>query len=169
MNLGIFWLQKSLGGIWSCRVAGKKKELWRKRKPNPNFWVRISQQEASIKWCDLFQLRFGQQKPKLITSHDALEPLKRALSASRDVIISGQICGLKLQRVFTLGDGCWLPNILWWCGGLLCEGVGAKKFGMSLETLETKLFGRDIPGICRDIPGAPEKFEEKSLCSIFVP
>ena len=33
---------------------------------------------------------------------------KQALSASRDVIISGQICGSKFQRVFTLGDGCWL-------------------------------------------------------------
>ena len=25
------------------------------------------------------------------------------------MFISGQICGSKLQRVFTLGDGCWLP------------------------------------------------------------
>ena len=48
--------------------------------------------------------------PKNITSHDVLEPLKQVLSASRDVIISGQICGSKLQRVFTLGDGCWLPT-----------------------------------------------------------
>ena len=47
--------------------------------------------------------------PKVITSHDVLEPLKQVLSASRDVIISGQIWGSKLQRVFTLGDGCWLP------------------------------------------------------------
>ena len=38
-----------------------------------------------------------------------LEPLKQVLSASRDVIISGQIYGSKLERVFTLGDGCWLP------------------------------------------------------------
>ena len=54
-------------------------------------------------------------------------------------------------------------------GGLLREGVGAKKFGMSLETRETKVFGRDTPGLCRDIPEAPEKFEKKSLCSIFGP
>ena len=40
------------------------------------------------------------------------------------------------------------------------EGVGAKKFGMSLEARETKLFWRDIPGFCRDIPEAPEKFEK---------
>ena len=57
---------------------------------------------------------WGHQKsagkvPKIITSHDVLEPLKQVLSTSRDVIISGQICGSKLQRVFTLGDGCWLP------------------------------------------------------------
>ena len=44
------------------------------------------------------------------TSHDILEPLKQALLASCDVTIPGQICGSKLQRVFTLGDGCWLPK-----------------------------------------------------------
>ena len=41
--------------------------------------------------------------------HDVLEPLKQALLASRDVIIFSQICGSNLQKVFTLGDGCWLP------------------------------------------------------------
>ena len=49
--------------------------------------------------------------PKCITSHDVLEPLEQALSASRDVIIFSQICGSKLQRVFTLGGGCWLPTL----------------------------------------------------------
>ena len=44
-----------------------------------------------------------------LTSYDVLEPFRQVLSASRDVIISGQICGSKLPRVFTLGDGCWLP------------------------------------------------------------
>ena len=43
---------------------------------------------------------FGQDLPKLvpkiITSHDVLEPLKQVLLASCDVIISGQICGSKL-------------------------------------------------------------------------
>ena len=48
--------------------------------------------------------------PKHISLHDALEPLKQALLASRDVIISGKIRLSKLQRVFTLGDGCWLPR-----------------------------------------------------------
>ena len=58
--------------------------------------------------------------PKIISLHDVLEPLKQALLASRDVIISGQICVSKLQRVFTLGDGCWLPIFpsffrdFWW-------------------------------------------------------
>ena len=32
---------------------------------------------------------------------------------------------------------------------------------MSLETQGIKLFWRDIPGFCRDIPEAPEKFEKK--------
>ena len=34
---------------------------------------------------------------------------------------------------------------------------------MSLETREIKLFWRDIPGFCRDIPEAPEKFEKKKF------
>ena len=53
------------------------------------------------------------------------------------------------------------PDIFWWGRGLPREGVGAKKFGMSLEAQGIKLFWRDIPGFCRDIPEAPEKFEKK--------
>ena len=49
------------------------------------------------------------KNPQSISLHDFLGPLKEALSASLDVRISGQIYGSKLQRVFTLGDGCWLP------------------------------------------------------------
>ena len=55
------------------------------------------------------------------------------------------------------------PDIFRWGGGLPSEGVGAKKFGMPLETREIKLFGRDIQGFCWDIPGAPEKFEKKKF------
>ena len=47
------------------------------------------------------------------------------------------------------------PDIFWWGGGLPREGVGAKKFGISLKTRETKLFWRDIPGfagISRECP-----------------
>ena len=47
--------------------------------------------------------------PKIISLHDVLEPLKQALLASRDVKNSSQICSSNLQKVFTLGDGCWLP------------------------------------------------------------
>ena len=54
-------------------------------------------------------------------------------------------------------------DIFRWGRGLPHEGVGAKKFGMPLETREIKLFGRDIPGFCWDIPGAPEKFEKKKF------
>ena len=46
------------------------------------------------------------------------------------------------------------PDIFWWGGGLPRQGVGAKKFGMSLETQGIKLFWRDNPE-------APEKFEKK--------
>ena len=53
------------------------------------------------------------------------------------------------------------PDIFRWGRGLPREGVGAKKFGMSLETREIKLFGRDILGFYWDIPAMPEKFDEK--------
>ena len=55
------------------------------------------------------------------------------------------------------------PDIFRWGRRLPHEGVGAKKFDMSLETREIKLFWRDIPGFCRDIPEAPEKFEKKKF------
>ena len=61
------------------------------------------------------------------------------------------------------------PDIFGWGGGLPREGVGAKKFGMSLETQGNQTFWRDIPGFCRNIPGVPDKFEKKGLCSILVP
>ena len=60
-------------------------------------------------------------------------------------------------------------DIFGWGGGLPHEGAGAKKFGMSLETREIKLFWRDIPGFCQGIPEAPEKFEKIKSCSILVP
>ena len=55
------------------------------------------------------------------------------------------------------------PDIFRWGRGLPHEGVGAKKFGMPLETREIKLFWWDIPGFCRDILGVPEKFEKKKF------
>ena len=61
------------------------------------------------------------------------------------------------------------PDIFWWGGGLPREGMGAKKFGMSLETQGIKLFWRDVPGCCRDIPEAPEKFGKKMFGFNFWP
>ena len=55
------------------------------------------------------------------------------------------------------------PDIFRWGRGLPHKGVGAKKFGMPLETREIKLFWRDIPGFRWDIPGVPEKFEKKKF------
>ena len=49
------------------------------------------------------------------------------------------------------------------------KGWGPKKFGMSLETRETKLFWWDIPGFCWDIPGVPEKSEKKKFVFNFGP
>ena len=45
------------------------------------------------------------------------------------------------------------PDIFWWGGGLPREGLGAKKFGMSLETQGIKLFG----GILSGYPGSARK------------
>ena len=81
------------------------------------------------------------------------------------------------QRNFRLGSGkkkepkpklCG-PDIFRWGRGLLREGVGAKKFGMSFETQGSQTFWRDIRDICWDIPAVPERFEKKSSCSIWAP
>ena len=50
-------------------------------------------------------------------------------------------------------------DILLWGGGLPREGVGAKMFGMSLETQENQIFRWDIPG---SLPGYPAEKLEKS-------
>ena len=55
------------------------------------------------------------------------------------------------------------PDIFRLGRGLPRQRVGAKKFDMSLETREIKLFWRDIPGFCRDIPAVPEKFEKNKF------
>ena len=49
------------------------------------------------------------------------------------------------------------PDIFWWGGGLPREGVGAKKFGMSLETQGIKLFWAGYPGILPGYPGSARK------------
>ena len=49
------------------------------------------------------------------------------------------------------------------------KGWGPQKIDMSLETREIKLFGRDIPGFCRDIPEVPEKVEKKVRVQFFGP
>ena len=61
------------------------------------------------------------------------------------------------------------PDIFGCGGGLPHEWVGAKKFGMSLETREIKFFWRDTPGFCWDIPAVPEKFEKKKFVFNFRP
>ena len=72
--------------------------------------------------------------PKIISLHDVLEPFKKALLASRDVIISSQICGSNLQKVFTLGDGCWLPTLVRNSG----VGGGGQNWILSLQTHTVK-------------------------------
>ena len=53
-------------------------------------------------------------------------------------------------------------------GGLpRCEGVGAKKFGVSFESQGHQTFLAGYPGILPDILGLPEKFEKKEVCVQF--
>ena len=49
------------------------------------------------------------------------------------------------------------PDLLWWGGGLPREGVGAKKFGMSLETHGKSNFLAGYPGILPGHPGSARK------------
>ena len=65
----------------------------------------------------------------------------QVLSASRDVIISGQICGSKLQKVFTLGDRCWLAHSKALRARLLESEMFAETFSLCIE-----LGDRDMGG-----------------------
>ena len=47
------------------------------------------------------------------------------------------------------------------------NGWGPKSSVCPSKHRETKLFWRDIPGFCRDIPRVPEKFEKKKVCVRF--
>ena len=83
-----------------------------------------------------------------------------------------KVCAKKVRAHFSFPNlGCFNlepkpklfgPDSVGWGGGLPREGVGAKKFGMSFEAQGNQTFWRDIPILfCRDLPGAPEKFEKK--------
>ena len=90
--------------------------------------------------------------PKIIASHDVLGPLKPVRSASRDVIISCEICGSKSQRVFTLGDGCRLPKNCF-CTGAKWGCAGARGFV--------------LPGSKRPLAPSPKHFWRFSLFGQF--
>ena len=47
--------------------------------------------------------------------------------------------------------------------------MGAKKFGMPLETQGNQTLWRDIPGFLPDIPGVSEKFERRKFVFNFWP
>ena len=49
------------------------------------------------------------------------------------------------------------------------KGWGPKSSVCPSKPGKIKLFGRDIPGFCRDITAVPEKLEKKCLCSISIP
>ena len=62
-------------------------------------------------------------------------------------------------------SGC--PWLGW--GSSTRGGGGAKSSVCPSKPGKSNLFGRDMPGFCRDIPAVPEKFEKKSLSSSFGP
>ena len=62
------------------------------------------------------------------------------------------------------------PDIFRWGRGLPREGVGAKKFNMSLETKEINFYGRDIPGDFAGISRKrPKSLRKKKFVSNFWP
>ena len=60
------------------------------------------------------------------------------------------------------------PDIFGMGGGLPREGMGAKKFGISLKTQENQTFWRDIPGNFGGISRVPKKFENRKVCVQFL-
>ena len=61
------------------------------------------------------------------------------------------------------------PDILQWGGGLPHEGVGAKKFGVSLKAQGKQTFWQDILAFLPGHPwGRPKSLKEKGLRSILV-
>ena len=92
--------------------------------------------------------------PKIISLHDVLEPLKQALLASRDMIISSQSCGSNLQKVFTLGDGGWLPIIV---------GRTSQLSGIAVD------FSGGCDGFCDGFFGPEGRILRRILWRIFWP
>ena len=53
-----------------------------------------------------------------------------------------------------------------WGGVLSREGVGAKKFGMSLKTQRNQTFWRDVPGFRQETH--PKSYRIKKVCGYFL-
>ena len=97
-------LPNELGNVFAANGTRMEKGRKRTGKPEPpsrQFLVEmVTQQEASIMWCDAFQ-----PKSRLIAEKNARNYRftwrhERLKWASRDVIIFGQLCRSKLQRGF---------------------------------------------------------------------
>ena len=103
--------------------------------------------------------RVGRQHPSsdVIFSGQNLanEPLKHVFLASCDVIISGQICGSKLQSVFTLGDRRWLPK------GVYLQGLNAQA-DFSTDKLDCPVQWSLALGLEKSVQSQPELSSRKS-------
>ena len=106
----------------------------RKISSNRKFLGRISHGHPStgrihcLMWSFPAKIRPKNAKCSYITWRPSA--FKTTTLASHDVISYGQICGSKLQRVFTLGGGCWLPN-----PGVIQADVQEQKIGQKQACL----------------------------------
>ena len=104
-----------IGVIAYLRISEERRSL------SGVFWPWLSRthpsRDAMFKTCLAQKSKRKKEKKnkknnvKSYYKHDVLEPSKQALLASHGVMLSSQNFGSKWQRVFTLGDGCWLPPI----------------------------------------------------------
>ena len=104
------------------------------------------------------------QERQLAASAESI--LKRGLRATPPKAIHPKSVG----RIFKISGLGWEAKIQARKKSTVFHVKGwSKKFGMSLETREIKLFGQDIPGFCWDIPAVPEKFKKKMFVFDFCP
>ena len=179
LNWGVKSSPPKFGGVWVLKVQGpgtSGEVLGRFGKLPGNLWIAVKfHRQLPGKSPKNFRGSSGNFWGSPGTSQKLGEP--DSLPATRQIClqfsgVSGpsgpeitQQSGKKKEPKPKLFG----PDVFGWGGGLPHEGVGAKKFGMSLETREIKLLSRDIPGFCRETLGRPKSLRKKSSCSILVP
>ena len=135
------------GAIWALRAQMAKRVRKSVSAPRAQ---KVPTGVTNDYFSTIFRLRFGLS---LVTKNRFIPPIWRGHAPI------SQIRQDKRAQSQTFGSR-YLP-VGW--GSSTWRG-GAKKFSMSLKTRETKLFWRDIPGFCWDIPAKRlQKFKRKTL------